>query len=230
MSAPIPGEITMRAPVVAVVLALGLAAGCSSATQPAASSPSSAPTAAATSAPPPAPPALTGAPARFVAKVRAEEAAKGETSPESDAQIANIGATVCAARKAGGTQSAVIGTGAGKQVVTTAERILCPAYLPKVLIRFSGSGIRNSGPFTVASSTVKVRYSYDCSAFGGSGNFIADLETGNQSSLDSDDLSIANALSSHGSATTTVYPQNPGAQYHLAVNSECSWSLVVSSG
>jgi len=74
---------------------------------------------------------------------------------------------------------------------------------------------------------VSVTYSFDCSAMGGSGNFIADLDYGNQSSLNSDDQSIANDLAASGGQTTTVYPQDPGQQYYVAVNSECSWTVKV---
>jgi hypothetical protein len=99
-----------------------------------------------------------------------------------------------------------------------------------VLMTFSGSGIRNSASFVVGSSTVTAHYSYDCSAFGGSGNFIADMVSGSPSSLSYDDQSIANALGSGGSQTTTLYPQNQGGSYHLEVNSECSWSITLTAG
>jgi hypothetical protein len=105
-----------------------------------------------------------------------------------------------------------------------------PAPSSGVLFTFSGSGIRNSAPFTVNSSAVTARYSYDCSAFGGSGNFIADLVSGSPGSGNYDDQSIANELGSAGGQTTTVYPQDQGATYHLAVNSECSWSITLKSG
>jgi Protein of unknown function (DUF2510) len=99
-----------------------------------------------------------------------------------------------------------------------------------VLFTFSGSGIRNSASFTVDSSVVTVRYSYDCSAFGGSGNFIADLVSGSPSSESYDDQSIANQLGSGDSQTTTIYPQDQGSSYHLEVNSECSWSITLTAG
>jgi hypothetical protein len=114
---------------------------------------------------------------------------------------------------------------------TTAPPAKAPApAAPKVLMSLSGSGIENSPPFLVTQSQLTVHYTYDCSAFGGSGNFIADLLSGNQSSLGSDDQSIANALGAGGSVTTTIYPTNAGSDYHLAVNSECNWSVVVSTG
>jgi hypothetical protein len=99
-----------------------------------------------------------------------------------------------------------------------------------VLFTFSGSGIRNSASFTVNSSAVTARYSYNCSAFGSSGNFIADLVSGSPSSESYDDQSIANELGSGGSQTTTVYPQDQGSSYHLEVNSECSWSITLTAG
>jgi hypothetical protein len=101
---------------------------------------------------------------------------------------------------------------------------------PKVLLSLSGSGIENSPPFLVTESQLTVHYTYDCSGQGGDGNFIADLLNGNQSSPGSDDQSIANALGVGGSATTTIYPTNAGSDYHLAVNSECNWTVVVSTG
>jgi hypothetical protein len=114
---------------------------------------------------------------------------------------------------------------------TPSAAAAAPSSAPSssTLITFSGSGIRNSAPFVVNSSTVTAHYSYDCSAVG-TGNFIADLVSGSPSSGSYDDESIANELSSGGSQTTTVYPANQGGSYHLAVNSGCSWSITLTSG
>ena len=97
---------------------------------------------------------------------------------------------------------------------------------PHVLLAFAGSGIKNSAPFQVPSQ-VTVKYTYDCASTGSTGNFVADLLYGNQSSLGSDDQSIANELGAGGTQTTVVYPQDPGHDYYLSVNSECSWSVTV---
>jgi hypothetical protein len=105
-----------------------------------------------------------------------------------------------------------------------------PAPASSVLISMSGSGIRNSAPFVVNSSSVTAHYSYDCSSDGGEGNFIANLISGSPSSGNYDDESIANELGSGGSQTTTVYPQDVGSSYHLEVNSECSWSITLTAG
>jgi hypothetical protein len=99
-----------------------------------------------------------------------------------------------------------------------------------VLVSLSGSGIRNSAPFVVNSSSVTAHYSYDCSAFGASGNFIASIVSGSPSDGTYDDQIMANALGSGGSQTTTVYPQNQGSTYHLEINSECSWSITLTAG
>jgi hypothetical protein len=105
-----------------------------------------------------------------------------------------------------------------------------PAQSSGVLFTFSGSGIRNSAPFTVNSSSVTVRYSFDCSGAGGEGNFIADMISGSPGSDNYDDQSIANQLGSGNSQTTTIYPQDQGSSYHLQVNSECSWSITLTAG
>ena len=104
------------------------------------------------------------------------------------------------------------------------------ASASKVLLSLTGTGIRNSRPFNVGGKPLTVTYSFNCSSFGSSGNFAADLLYGNQSSLNSDDLTIANALARSGHQTTVVYPQYPGRDYYLAVNSECAWTVKVKSG
>jgi hypothetical protein len=113
---------------------------------------------------------------------------------------------------------------------TTSSAPAAAASAKHVLIRFAGSGIKNSAPFDVGSGPLTVTYRFNCAAFGSSGNFVADLLYGNQSSLSGDDQSIANDLAASGGQTTTVYPQDPGKDYYLSVNSECSWRLKVVSG
>lgn len=176
--------------------------------------------------------AVTPAEARFVTGLRAALHRQGKTDGETDAQIARAGKAVCRALRSGSTVSSIAtasGGAAVRLVARMSEKYLCRDQISRVLLRLSGSGIENSQPFPVSSSAVKVRYSYDCAAQG-TGNFIADLETADQGSAGSDDQSIANALSSGGRATTTVYPEDQGALYHLSVDSECSWSVIVSTG
>lgn len=136
----------------------------------------------------------------------------------------------------GYTKTVVASTPSPAKTTTTAKTTTptptptpAPAA-PKVLLNLSGNGIENSAPFMVTESQLTVTYSYDCSAEGGNGNFIADLLYGDQSSSNSDDQSIANALSNGATnVTTTIYPADPGNQYHLSVNSECSWTVTVTT-
>jgi hypothetical protein len=161
-----------------------------------------------------------------------------QISGGTEAQIVSLTKQVCKAREAGGSQAQLVSATAGKlgtsarSFVRGAEKAMCPSQLPvppQVLLNFSGSGIENSAPFLVNSSQVTVTYNFNCSSFGSSGNFIADLEYGNQTSMNSDDQPIANQLAPSGQTTTTVYPQDPGNDYYVAVNSECSWSVKVES-
>jgi len=90
------------------------------------------------------------------------------------------------------------------------------------LLEASGSGIKNTAEFTTTAASFTVRYSFDCSAYGSSGNFIAELYQGN-SSVDS----IANQLAKSGSDSTPLY--DGAGTYHISVNSECDWTVKVIS-
>jgi hypothetical protein len=148
--------------------------------------------------------------------------------------LAALAVAACTATVIAGCASTPIAH-AARPAAATAPATTAPSAkaqtpaAPKILLSLSGSGIENSPPFLVTESQLTVHYTYDCSGQGGDGNFIADLLSGNQSSLGSDDQQIANALSAGGSATTTIYPTNTGSDYHLAVNSECNWAVVVST-
>jgi hypothetical protein len=97
------------------------------------------------------------------------------------------------------------------------------------ILSYSGSGIWTSQPFN-APSEIVASYSFSSCA-GGSGNFISDvITTAGPSSENYDDQTVANQLSSGGSATTAVYPQYPGSQYDLQVNSERSFTIKLTSG
>jgi hypothetical protein len=148
--------------------------------------------------------------------------AAGKTAKPSPATTVTVTAAAAPAPTVTVTRTA-------KPAAAASASASAPAQSSGVLFTFSGSGIRNSAPFTINSSAVTARYRYDCSAFGSSGNFIADLVSGSAGSGNYDDQSIANELGSGGGQTTTVYPQDQGATYHLEVNSECSWSITLTS-
>jgi hypothetical protein len=97
-----------------------------------------------------------------------------------------------------------------------------PAATPGVLLTLSGNGIKNSGPFTASGDSVQVAYTFDCTAFGGKGNFIAHLV-----GSDGAPNGIANELAASGKDSTTVYLSDMTGPYHVEVISECSWSLTV---
>jgi Domain of unknown function (DUF4190) len=184
-------------------------------------------------------PSLSPGDAKFVAAVRARLTAKGFSNSATDAQLASLGDQICRARRAGGSEADLISASdnlngkfsmSTRKFIRLAERDICRKYLtrpPRVLMSFSGSGIGNSAPFLVTSGTLTVSYHFDCSGFGGSGNFAGDIETGNQASLNSDDQPFANDLAASGSKTTHVYPQMVGKHYHVSIDSECNWGVTV---
>jgi len=217
------------------IISVAAGGGGKQATAPAAAPSVSVPASTATSAP--TVPALSPGETKFVADIRSGLGQPGYSNSGTDAQIASVGDQACKLRKDGGSQADLIGILVGvrkhwqlspAKVARAAERDICRKYLPvppRVLMSFSGNGIGNSAPFLVLGN-LTVHYTFDCSSQG-TGNFIGDIETGNQASLNSDDQSFANELSGGGSKTTHVYPQEPGHDYHVSINSECSWTVVV---
>lgn len=93
---------------------------------------------------------------------------------------------------------------------------------PTTLLSLKGDGIKNSAPFTASGDSITVAYTFDCKSFGYKGNFMADLmdSTGSPNS-------IANALAMNGADSTTVYLSDTTSPYHVEVNSECSWTVIV---
>jgi hypothetical protein len=160
-------------------------------------------------------------------------AAKAAAAAKVAAAKAAAAAKVAAAKAAAAAQAAAAKAAAAKAAAAAAaaqRAAAAQAYAHRVLATMSGNGIQNSAPFLVSASPVTATYTYDCSGFGTAGNFIADMLSGNQSDLGSDDQSIANALGMSGGATTTLYPANTGSDYYLSVNSECDWTVTVNAG
>lgn len=115
------------------------------------------------------------------------------------------------------------GPGAARYVRVT-ERDLCPRQIPKkasVIATFSGSGIENTAKFTVTGDWV-LQWTYDCSAFGDTGNFIVSEDGGSDFSGAS-----VNELGSGGHGQTHAY--GDAGTHYLAVDSECSWTAKVVS-
>lgn len=99
-----------------------------------------------------------------------------------------------------------------------------------LVTRSSANETWNSKPFNIGSGPVTVTYSYS-SCPNGSGNFIADLITAGVSQSDTsyEDINIANLIGAGGSKTTQEYPQQPGTQYYLSIDTECTYSVSVKS-
>jgi hypothetical protein len=124
--------------------------------------------------------------------IGAAGANKSKPAPASTVTV-----TAAAAAAAAPTVTVTARAAAAAPTVTvtaTATPAAAPhtATASNVLIIFSGSSIPNSAPFVVNSSAVTAHYNYGCSAFGSSGNFIADMVSGSPSIASYDDQSIAN--------------------------------------
>ena len=115
-----------------------------------------------------------------------------------------------------------------KSVPATNESQPAPAPAPKpapvapqTLLDISGSGSKTTESFTAASAW-NLTYSYDCSNFGGRGNFQVFIYNGDGSMSFSN--SGVNQLGASGSDTDYYHT---GGTYYLEVNSECSWHITV---
>ena len=87
----------------------------------------------------------------------------------------------------------------------------------KTVATFSGSGLTNTPQFTVT-STWKLEYSFDCSDFGQSGNFIV-MEDGSFGAM------AVDALALHKAGTSYAY--DDAGTHYLEVNTECAWTAKV---
>jgi hypothetical protein len=86
---------------------------------------------------------------------------------------------------------------------------------PQTLMTMSGQGIKSSPNFT-APGDWTLKYNYDCSNFGQSGNFqvYEDYPTGDV---------LVNELDNAGASSTAVH--DGGGTHSLEVNSECRWTV-----
>lgn len=105
---------------------------------------------------------------------------------------------------------------------TSAAAAAPAAPATSVVLTASGNGIKTTKQFTVADNW-SLKYTYDCSSFGSQGNFQV-FEKGG----DNDGLPLVNELNSKGGDVT--YQHSDAGQHSLEVNSECSWTVTVTSG
>ncbi|MBO0656276.1 MULTISPECIES: hypothetical protein [Streptomyces] len=90
------------------------------------------------------------------------------------------------------------------------------ATKPRTVLSESGNGIKSTAKFTV-SGDWDLRYTFDCSSFGNSGNFIV-------SEGQALGAVLVNALAAKGDDVTHLHD---GGTKHLEINSECSWTVQV---
>ena len=96
-----------------------------------------------------------------------------------------------------------------------------PAGSPQVLLSEQGTGIKATDEFTASGGQVHLSYGYDCWNFGMAGNFIVTLYAG--TTLRGVEV---NELGKSKTGSTTIYLDGSGP-YHLEVNSECTWAVIV---
>lgn len=99
---------------------------------------------------------------------------------------------------------------------STHKKAAPPKAKTVTLIKASGSGIKNTDPFE-APDEWTLKYSFDCSNFGTSGNFQVYVYDGG----DLVDVSV-NELKDSGKDSTRVYDSG---HLHLQINSECDWTV-----
>jgi len=93
---------------------------------------------------------------------------------------------------------------------------------PKPIFFQEGSGIQTTGTFTVPSEWA-LTYNYDCSSFGGTGNFIVSVYDSDGSP--DDQAQGVNELGPGGNGTQNFHV-DPGSSTSR-VNSECNWTITV---
>lgn len=105
--------------------------------------------------------------------------------------------------------------GTAKAAATTKA----PAKAKTVLAPLKGNGTKNTAKFTTGNDWV-IHYSYDCTNFGGQGNFAVSI------GAELVDANV-NELGKKGTGTEPVY--NDAGTHYLSVLSECSWTISVTA-
>jgi hypothetical protein len=98
-----------------------------------------------------------------------------------------------------------------------------PAATPTTLLTLSGNGIKDSKPFTASGDGADLAYTFDCTSHGSAGHFALSVYDRSGLSLDAVNYTLAKS----GKDSETIYLANTAGPYHLAINSECAWSVTV---
>lgn len=115
-----------------------------------------------------------------------------------------------------------VDTGASSAMVAAtskpASHAASAATPGRAIATFTGSGIENTPKFTVT-ATWKLDYTFDCSSFGGQGNFQVFEDGGKDTSL------VVNILAA--SDTASAYAYDDAGTHYLEITSECAWTVQV---
>lgn len=148
----------------------------------------------------------------------------GEATGKTSTAKAATSSPAASAAPAATAQPAAKSSPATSAKAAAAPKASAPAPASRhVLARFSGSGIENTSQFTVSGSgNWELKWSYDCSSAGGSGNFIV----GEDSDNDFNGANV-NELGAGGHGVTHVY--SDAGTHYLDVDSECNWEMTAVS-
>ncbi len=102
-----------------------------------------------------------------------------------------------------------------------------PGATPTILLKLSGNGINTSKPFSATGDSFTMTYAYDCTSFGYAGNFVVDVYGTNALDPALPDGAVNELGMKGGPTTTTVYLNGQPGPFHIEVNSECSWGVIV---
>jgi len=144
----------------------------------------------------------------------------GSTSTSSSAAAPAPGASASSVPALAAPASSAPAAAAPAKSTAAAPAPAVPAT--SVVLTASGNGIKTTKQFTVADNW-SLKYSFDCSSFGSQGNFQVFEQGG-----DGDGSVLVNELSNKGGDVT--YQHSDAGQHSLEVNSECSWTVTVTSG
>jgi hypothetical protein len=130
--------------------------------------------------------------------------------------------TASGSTSTGVTSSAPSSPAPAHSAAAPAAHSAAAAPAKSIVLQTSGNGTKTTKQFTVAADW-SVKYSYDCSSMMGQGNFIVTENGG-----DNDGVPIVNLLGAKGSDVT--YQHSDSGQHSLEINSECNWTVTVTSG
>ncbi|WP_261562659.1 hypothetical protein [Frankia tisae] len=125
----------------------------------------------------------------------------------------------CNTSSGGGTAAGA--GGAADSTAASAPAAQAPAITaaaPAALLQEQGSGTKNTAQFTTGGAWT-LDWSYDCSAFGGQGNFVVMVNKDSGDKLTTDNV---NQLGAKGTSTEHFYDKGT---FHLQIISECAWTV-----